>query len=211
MASFSPSGTRIVTGSTDGILRLLKTPSKEEVARGSPLATLQPYVYYLEDHEGYVNCLHYSTDGKSLLTGSWDGTIRCWSFNDLVNSWVSESFSSETVAPITNRRGRKVTMVSFADSDRLVLAAVNELFSILVFDKVTKRLVHDLRWHTQDIQILSCHPTNDRILLSASYDGSIAIWDVPSGIRLFEYRTNCRFLDGSFSPTGIFFCLAHFH
>lgn len=202
MASFSPSGTRIVTGSTDGILRLLKTPSKEEVARGSPLATLQPYIYYLEDHEGYVNCLHYASDGKSLLTGSWDGTVRLWTFNANVNSWTSESYSTELIAPITSRRGRKITMVSFANSDQLIVTAVNELFAIVVFDKKMKSILFDIRWHTQDIQILSCHPTNDRILLSASYDGSVAIWDIPTGTRLFEYRTNCRFLDGSFSPSG---------
>jgi hypothetical protein len=98
-------------------------------------------------------------------------------------------------------------MVSFACSDQLVLAAVNEVFSILVFAKESGELLRELKYHTLDIQIVACHPANDKIIMSASYDGSVAVWNVESGRRLFGHRTNCKFLDGAFSPSGDYFAL----
>lgn len=207
IASFSNAGSRIVVGSTDGIIRLLRTPSREEIARGLQFYTYQPYVYFLEDHEGYVNCLHFSQDGSELATAAWDGTVRLWKFDDLVNAWVSRPFSSLQVRPEMSRKGRKVTMVSFARNDQMVLAAVNELNSVLVFAKESGELLRELKYHTLDIQVLSVHPINDRIIMTASYDGSVAVWDIDTGRRLFEQRTTCKFLDGAFSPSGDYFAL----
>lgn len=209
LASFSNSGTRIVTGATDGIVRLLHTPSREEVMRAEPFPTMQPYVYFLDEHDGYVNCVHFSSDGRELLTAGWDGTVRLWTFNEANKTWTARCFSSLQIAPQMARRGRKVTMASFACDDRLVLAAVNELFVIMVWDKVTGALLHTLRHHTADIQILVPHPTLERVLLSASYDGTVAVWDMLSGRLLcsFKGRGQCKYLDGTFSPGGEYFAL----
>jgi len=133
LASFSNSGTRIVTGATDGIIRLLHTPTRDEIARGDSFPILyQPYVWFLDEHEGYVNCVHFSKDGRELLTAGWDGQVRLWVYSGPAHAWVSRSFSSVGVAPQMGRRGRKVTMVSFACDDQLIVFAVNELFAILV-------------------------------------------------------------------------------
>lgn len=207
MAAFSPSGARIITGATDGVVRLLRTPSFDEVKRGSAFPTLQPYVYHLEEHEGSINCMAYSADATSFLTGSWDGTVRLWSFDGNVNNWVSRPYSTLTAGRFSSRKGRKVTMVSFANGDEYIAAAVNELFAVLIFDRHTGRTVHTLQYHSTDIQIVQCHPQNDRILLTASYDGSVALWNVVTGRQLFSHRSTCRFLDGTFSPSGDFFAL----
>lgn len=184
LASFSPSGKRIITGATDGVIRLLHTPSREDVLNGLPFPTLQPYVYYLEEHEGYVNSLHFSLDGTEFLTGSWDGTVRLWNYSN--GSWTGTVY--DTISPSEKAsfpKGKKVTMVSFANKDQLIVAAINHSFSIIVFEKESRRLIQAHKFHTSDIQILTCHPIHDHIILSASYDGRVALWNTRSGKQIF--------------------------
>lgn len=184
LASFSPSGKRIVTGATDGIIRLLATPSKEDVDRGLSFPSLQPYVYYLEDHQGYVNCLHFSAKGIEFITGSWDGTVRLWSFEE--ERWAAKVFDTSSDAVRERQKGRKVTMVSFADRDALIIAAVKAPVAIVVFSKASGNVLHELCYHSSDVQILTCHPLNDNLLLSAGYDGKVALWDLKSGRTIFS-------------------------
>ncbi len=194
LASFSPSGTRIVVGATDGIIRLLRTPAKDTIVRGDTFPTLQPYIYYLEDHEGYVNCIHFSMDGTEFITGSWDGTVRLWSFDEGSFSWKSECYSSYDHFPSDNiGRGRKVTMISFARNDEIILTAVNELFVVLVFEKSTGELLHTLKYHTKDIQVVVPHPSILDLVMTASYDGSVALWNISTGQILFSTRSHSRF------------------
>lgn len=194
-----------MTGATDGVIRLLMTPSIEAIKKSLPFPTLQPFIYYLEDHQGYVNCLHFSSSGTQFITGSWDGTVRLWYFCGA--KWESRVFDTYSDEGRAAGEGRKVTMVSFADRDNLVVAATSKPSAIYVFDSVKGNLIRKLDFHLSDIQILSCHPIYDTLLLSASYDGRVAMWDLSTGKQTFSFQANCKFLDGAFSPSGTMFCI----
>lgn len=84
------------------------------------------------------------------------------------------------------QKGRKVTMVSFAGRDSLIVAAVKAPVSILIFSRATGEILHQLDYHSADVQILTCHPLNDNILLSAGYDGKAALWDLKTGKLIFS-------------------------
>ena len=60
-----PDGTRVVSGSWLGLLRIWEVASGEEVA-------------VLRGHEYGVSCVAFSRDGKRVISGSGDGTIRIW-------------------------------------------------------------------------------------------------------------------------------------
>ncbi|KAG2751050.1 WD40 repeat-like protein, partial [Suillus brevipes Sb2] len=64
--SFSPDGTRIITGSWDRTVRLWNAGTGQPV--GEPL----------RGHTGSVASASFSPDGTRIVTGSWDRTVRVW-------------------------------------------------------------------------------------------------------------------------------------
>jgi WD40 repeat protein len=64
-ATFSPGGSRVVTGDSDGTARVWDAQSGALVLE-------------LRGHTGSVNSVTFSPDGSCLLTGSQDGTARVW-------------------------------------------------------------------------------------------------------------------------------------
>ena len=63
--AFSPDGSQVLTGSSDGTARLWSITSGKEVKRFS-------------GHEGGITSCAFSPDGAQILTGSNDGTARLW-------------------------------------------------------------------------------------------------------------------------------------
>ena len=63
--AYSPDGTKIISGSFDGIIKIW------DVNTGECLKTL-------EGHEYSVNSVAYSPDGTKIVSGSSDDTVKIW-------------------------------------------------------------------------------------------------------------------------------------
>jgi WD40 repeat protein len=63
-ASFSPDGSRVVTGSWDGTARVW------DAKTGAEVLTLKGH--------NYVNSASFSPDGSRIVTGSNDSTAKVW-------------------------------------------------------------------------------------------------------------------------------------
>ncbi len=64
--AFGPDGTRLVSGSADGALRLWDTEIGQSL--GGPLT----------GHDAWVNSVAFSPDGREIASGSDDTTVRLW-------------------------------------------------------------------------------------------------------------------------------------
>ena len=74
--AFSPNGELLASGDDDGIINLWNTAAKQQGLGGK----IAQYISVLElkGHKAEVSALVFSPDGKMLLSGSADGTIRAW-------------------------------------------------------------------------------------------------------------------------------------
>ncbi len=99
VVAFSPSGRRIVTGGTDGIVRIWDGRTGQAL-------------YALRGHRGPILAAAWNANGSLLITGSGDGTVRIW-----------RSHIDRYPRPIEGHQS-EVTRVAFsADGSRLLSAS----------------------------------------------------------------------------------------
>ena len=207
-ASFSPAGFRFVVGATDGIVRLFKSPTLDDFGSSQPTKLTPPHAYRLEDHIGYVNSVYFCSTGTRFVSSSWDGCVREWSFDKEGGNWTSVAYDTALAVRPVGGRPRKVTIVTYCRGDSEIVCGVNKTHEIVCFTVGKSSPSNVLRYHTDEVYILSPHPLDDHILLSAGCDGRIALWNMKTHSMIFKYHAlNTRFYDGCFNQDGSMFSL----
>ncbi len=93
--TFSPSGTRAVTASQDHTA-IVWDPRQTTESTGPSKGT---EILTLKGHTSEVTTVSFSPDGRSLLTGSLDGTLILWPTEDWQSSLSSEAGPSLVTPP----------------------------------------------------------------------------------------------------------------
>ncbi|HEX3867692.1 MAG TPA: WD40 repeat domain-containing protein, partial [Gemmatimonadaceae bacterium] len=148
---FAPDGSSLATSTRDGSIRLWSG----EHARS------------LSDHMADAYALTYSGDGRWLVAGSLDGSVRGW---DLASG--AEQVVAERCGSITD-------LAAEPGSARVASASTDGV--VRLFDLATKR-TQLLRGHHGVVQKLAFAPSGG-LLASSGSDGSIRVWG-PAGESL---------------------------
>ncbi|KAJ8595718.1 WD40 repeat-like protein [Rhizopogon salebrosus TDB-379] len=174
----SPDQTMVVSGSTDGRLRLWNV--KEGGCVGDPW----------EGHSAPVRCLDWSPNAREIASGSEDGTARQWDPNT----------GRQIAPPIETGQGRVYAVkysprgdkLASGGEDRVIRVCGGEDRVIRVWSKDGNLLLeikgHDsssidgkelvvLRGHGSTVRSI-CLISDERHLVSASEDCSVRIWDL---------------------------------
>ena len=117
----------------------------------------------LELHQAQVLTVAYSSNGRLLASGSYDGTIKLW-----------DTIAGRETA--TLGRGAPVRCVAFAPGDKL-LAAATEDGLIRLWDVAKREVLTTLRGHAANVRALAFSPKGD-LLASGDEDALAKLWDV---------------------------------
>ena len=131
--------------------------------------------FTLQGHIWTIEALDFSPDGQTLVSGSYDHTVKVWNLN---NGKL-----------ITTLDGHKdgVNDVVISPDGKLFFTAggtaePNTSKVVKVWDMKTKKLLRTLKGHTLGVISLAITP-DGKTLVSGSYDKTIIFWDVDKGIR----------------------------
>ncbi|MDE0482935.1 MAG: WD40 repeat domain-containing protein [Candidatus Poribacteria bacterium] len=127
------------------------------------------HIRTFEGHEKSVESLAFSADSSTLISGSWDGSIRFWDTQ-------------------TGNQQHKLD-IDIEDSIyyKVALSPDNSLFAVAggsgtigLFQTKTGERIQTFKGHSRAVMALT-FSADMQTIASGSWDGSIRIWDVASG------------------------------
>ncbi len=156
--AFSPDGKRLASGSVDRVPRLWDVETSEEIA-ALPL-----------DKPRILMGIAFSPSGK-LIAGGMYGELRIWCADTLT-----------TLFAIPQPQSEKPFALAFSDCGRYLASGTwwqkgMEKMAIGLWDVASGENIATLWGHPTDIQSLAFSPDGE-ILASASFDGTIMLWDM---------------------------------
>jgi len=168
----------------------LKSTVGNDIAQGKRYyasgraSSLQAPIVLLEGHEGAVNDVAFSTDGKLIATGGNDQCVRLWSFDfGKEEEDVGERRGEVSPATIANQsilRGHKNAVLSLAFlSDQFTIASASADKTIRVWDVEYGAQVKKYdKSHSRAINCASANERGTSLIVSASDDGYSKVFDV---------------------------------
>lgn len=228
--ALSPNGLWIGTGCTDGVIRIYSVSGRLK------------FPVKLQGHNKAVEQLQFNPNGDKLVSGAADGTARLWHMDchlRLERQTVLHLRQGESAVPVSRGGAQSalVPVVKMAvwtcDGDKVVTSQgfekKNKAGSLDVRIKVWRAedglLLHTFADHTQPVYVLSPHPKDPRIVMSAGYDAQVFLWDLEAGSKVrsfqiafpsddrlqpYDFDDKSReVLDGHFHPDGMSFSVSH--
>ena len=212
-------GSRIVTSSRDGKVRLWDTTTGKQLA-------------VFEDHESVVNDVAVTADGSRIVTGSWNETVRVWdaatgkelavfkrherslssvavtpdgsriitSFGSVFGSYdnpedytarVWDGTTGKELAVLKGHEGEITSVAVTADGARVVTASKDS--TARIWDAATGKQLAVLKGHESGLTSVAVTADGARIV-TGSWDDTARLWDAATGKQLMVFEGNVQML-----------------
>ena len=145
----------------------------EQVRLGQALWKLVTSQTTLTGHNGSINILVYSPDGRWLVSsGSWDLSLRVW-----------DTHTGEMDA-LMNSHHDIIHAAVFSPDGKILASGGGDYkgrdFAIRLWDFPSRRTMNVIAGHTNQIAAMAINPSGS-LLASASADFGVRLWRLPSG------------------------------
>ena len=121
----------------------------------------------LSGHNNWIRSIAISPDGQTVVSGSWDNTIKVW-------DWVNGSLQG-TLATQSD----KIFAVAITPDGQTVISGGAD-GTINIWDLATESLKNTLTDHTNAVYSIAIS-RDGQTVISGSADGTIKIWDLATG------------------------------
>ena len=197
-AAFSPDGKSVVSGGYDN--RLLIWQPDQVRPFDYPLVVAggtnpPPQYRALEGHTGPVHTVAFSANGKLVLSGSNDNTLKLW-----------DSASGKLIKSLRGHGGW-VDSAVFSPDGHSVLSGSHDngikLWSITGYEEVRVLQGRVLQGHTDAVLSAACSRDGTKIV-TASRDRTAKVWDFATGNMLQDFEEGHDYLasTAAFFPDG---------
>ncbi|CAO3610211.1 unnamed protein product [Cunninghamella echinulata] len=138
----------------------------------------------------YAECLTFSSDGKSLVTGSVDGFIEVWNSR---NGKLRKDLNYQAEGNMMAMNESVICLAYSQNGELLVSGSTDGKISVWkVHSGVCKRRISPA--HSQGVTTISINRNTTQIL-SGSYDQLIKIHEIQSGKLLKEFKGHSAFVN----------------
>jgi len=183
--TFSQDGRRIVSGSggwDNTIIGGDNTLKVWDANNGSELMTLR-------GHEGGVNSVAFSPDGKRIVSGSGDRNLKVWDVDSGSERMTFQGHGGYVSSVAVSLDGRRVVSSSWDGT-------------VKVWDAENGGNLITLRGHKDGVHSAT-FSSDGRRIVSGSWDCTLKIWDADSSSELMTLRGHeTVVLAAAFSPCG---------
>lgn len=143
----------------------------------APIEDISP-LKILTGHSSFINCLVFSPDGQTLISGSADKTIRFWNLA-----------TGKEIRTIKDHNSFINFLAIAPDGQTLVSASADK--TIKLWNLATGKQIRTLKGHSGYVNYLAITP-DGQTLASASSDKTIKLWNLSNGqaIRTLTGHSN---------------------
>ncbi|KAM3067045.1 hypothetical protein ACMFMG_011824 [Clarireedia jacksonii] len=126
----------------------------------------------LEGHMGSVNSVAFSPDGKLVVSGSHDKTVRLW-----------DTATGQQIQPTLEGHMGWVNSVAFSPDGKQVVSGSHDN-TVRLWDTATGQQIQPtLEGHTDRVYSVAFSPDGKQVV-SGSYDKTVRLWDTATGQQI---------------------------
>jgi WD40 repeat protein len=133
-----------------------------------------PLEAVLRGHEGEVSSVAVTLDGRRIITGSYDKTVRVW-----------DTKSGREIAALHGHEGEVMSVAITPDGRRIISGSFDK--TVRVWEAESGREIAVLRGHEGQVMSVAVTP-DDRRIISGSDDKTVRVWEAESGREIAILR-----------------------